>query len=382
LSRQITDYATGKAVRDNPEEAYRQAFEHILVDDLGYPKSHIGIEVTIQRGANRSAEEADIVVFNDPRHTQDNAYIVVEIETPKKRYDYQALSYVTATTAPLSVWFAGFEKNSAGPYYHYRDLSNDATKFTEIPTLPRFGESFETIGQYRKSDLKPAKALRLLFKRIHHRLYGSGPIKREENVAKEIIKLIFCKILDELSPDDLCQFRATPAEVTTPDGQAVVKKRIQSLFDELLLDPDFGTMFVDEKLEYGPEWITYVVSELQGIGFLHDETNTDALGDAYEVFLPSSLKGESGQFFTPREVVRFAIQMIDPSLEKKEIILDPACGSGGFLSVAIEYLRKQAFELYAPRKFSKDRINQIVKDHAGKYRAPLKTALGTMPSVN
>jgi len=367
LSRQITDYATGKAVRDNPEEAYRQAFEHILVDDLGYPKSHIGIEVTIQRGANRSAEEADIVVFNDPRHTQDNAYIVVEIETPKKRYDYQALSYVTATTAPLSVWFAGFEKNSAGPYYHYRDLSNDATKFTEIPTLPRFGESFETIGQYRKSDLKPAKALRLLFKRIHHRLYGSGPIKREENVAKEIIKLIFCKILDELSPDDLCQFRATPAEVTTPDGQAVVKKRIQSLFDELLLDPDFGTMFVDEKLEYGPEWITYVVSELQGIGFLHDETNTDALGDAYEVFLPSSLKGESGQFFTPREVVRFAIQMIDPSLEKKEIILDPACGSGGFLSVAIEYLRKQAFELYAPRKFSKDRINQIVKDHAGKY---------------
>lgn len=41
------DYATGKEVRSNPEELYRQLFEHILIDDLGYPKSHIDIEVIL-----------------------------------------------------------------------------------------------------------------------------------------------------------------------------------------------------------------------------------------------------------------------------------------------------------------------------------------------
>ena len=80
----IRDYATGKMINNTPEEKYRQEFEHILIDDLGYPKSHIDIEVIIQRGAKRNAEEADIVVFRNERKEQENAYIVVEIETPKK----------------------------------------------------------------------------------------------------------------------------------------------------------------------------------------------------------------------------------------------------------------------------------------------------------
>lgn len=102
----IYDYATGKEVKNNPEEAYRQLFEHILIDDLGYPKSHIDIEVVLQRGSNRNAEEVDIVVYDSPIHRQENAYIIIEIETPRKHYDLQAFSYVTATTAPYCVWFA------------------------------------------------------------------------------------------------------------------------------------------------------------------------------------------------------------------------------------------------------------------------------------
>jgi type I restriction enzyme M protein len=126
-------------------------------------------------------------------------------------------------------------------------------------------------------------------------------------------------------------------------------------------------MFEGEKIEYSPEWVTYIVSELQGIGLMHEDTNTDALGDAYEVFLPSTLKGESGQFFTPREVVRFAIEVINPSFTKKEILLDTACGSGGLLTIGIEHLQKQIIEAYEKRNFSKDKIKAILKDHAGKY---------------
>lgn len=361
------DYATGKEVRSNPEEEYRQLFEHILIDDLGYPKENIDIEVVLQRGAARNAERADIVVYNDSNHKQENAYIIIEIETPKKKYDLQAFSYVTATTAPYCVWFAGFEKNSEGPYYHYRDLKTDPTKFALIPTLPRYGESQETIGLYRKQDLKPAKALKLLFTRMYYHLYGNGPIKREENIAIEVIKLLFCKIMDEISPDELCEFRATPSELNSDEGKKAIRQRIDKLYATLLKDPDFGAMFKGETIEYDNNWIAYIVSELQGIALMHEDTNTDALGDAYEILLPSTLKGESGQFFTPREIVRFAMDVISPQYKNSEVILDTACGSGGFLSIAIEKLRKQIDELYKARGFSKDRLNSLLKDYADKY---------------
>lgn len=361
------DYATGKEVKNNPEEAYRQLFEHILIDDLGYPKSHIDIEVVLQRGANRNAEEVDIVVYNSSVHRQENAYIIIEIETPKKKYDLQAFSYATATTAPYCVWFAGFEKNSEGPFYLYRDLGKDPLNFMPIPTLPRYGETQETIGKYKKQDLKPAKALKLLFSRMYYKLYGNGPIKREENIAVEVIKMLFCKIMDEISPDELCEFRATPSELASADGKKAIRQRIDKLYAQLLKDPDFGTMFKGEGLEYDNEWIAYIVSELQGIALMHEDTNTDALGDAYEMLLPSTLKGESGQFFTPREIVRFAMDVIEPSYKKNEIILDTACGSGGFLSIAIEKLRKQINELYKNRGFSKDKLNSLLKDYADKY---------------
>ena len=362
----IKDYATGKLVNNTPEEKYRQEFEHILIDDLGYPKSHIDIEVIIQRGSKRNNEEADIVVFNDDKNkVQENAYIVVEIETPKKTYDKQALSYVTATTAPYCVWYAGYEKNSKGPFFHHRDMRVDPTHFQEIQTLPRYGETIETIGLYRKENLKPAKALKLLFQRIHYKLYGEGPIKREENVAKEFIKLIFCKILDEYSPDDLCQFRATPSEQETLQGNKIVADRIRTIYKELILDPDFGELFAGDELAYDDKWITYIVSELQGIMFTHPDTNTDALGDAYEILIPSSLKGESGQFFTPRSVVRFAISIIAPNYKKKELMLDTACGSGGFLTVGLENILNQIRQLYPNR--NRDRQRLLLKDYAGKY---------------
>ena len=141
--------------------------------------------------------------------------------------------------------------------------------------------------------------------------------------------------------------------------------RIRNIYKELLLDPDFGELFAGDELEYDDKWITYIVSELQGIMFTHPETNTDALGDAYEVLIPSSLKGESGQFFTPRNVVRFAISVISPNYRKKELMLDTACGSGGFLTVGLEYILNQIRQLYPNRNRDGQRL--LIKDYAGKY---------------
>ena len=358
----IQDYITGKQVRAYPEELVRQELEQVLVDELGYPKERIAVEFPIQRGSRsgRRSESADIAVFRSNKHDQKNLYIIVEAEPPGHPLDNQLFSYVTATTAEFAVWSDGLiPKKSKGPRYWWRDLKKDPTTFVEIPALPRFGESLDEIGKYKKSQLSPVKNIRALFQKMHNRLYGEGPLKREDDIAQEVIKVLFCKLFDELSPGETCQFRATVTELDTLEGRTAIGNRVRSLFEQLKSDPSYSGMFEDETLRYDDYWISYIVSELQPFGLTHDQTDTDAMGDAYEVFVGPQLKGESGQFFTPRSIVRLAVDMTDPNIERREQVIDPACGSGGFLIHVLNSVRRQLREKFP------DRSDNFV---AGRFR--------------
>jgi type I restriction enzyme M protein len=363
----IRDYVTGKSVSLTAEETVRQQFEHILVDELDYPKTNITIEFPIQRGARRRAEKADIAVFKNDIHEQTNLYMVIEIEAPGNAFDDQVFSYVTATTAEFAVWFDGLDrKRSKGVQYRWRDLATDPTRFIEIPAIPRFGESLEEIGRYRKSQLYPARSPKGLFQKMHNRLYGEGPLKREDAIAQEVIKLLFCKLYDELhTPGETCEFRATVTELKSEAGRHQIANRIRNLYQTMKNDPHYGDMFAGEELQYDDYWISYIVSELQGFGLTHEETDTDAMGDAYEIFVGPQLKGESGQFFTPRAVVRLAVDMLKPSLVKREQVIDPACGSGGFLIYTLRAAKREAHEHYV--EHSEAWINERVREYANNF---------------
>jgi len=340
----VRDYATGKSVRETPEEAVRQDFEHILIDELGYPKTHIDIEFPIQRGSKKKAESADIVVFRNAEHAQGNVYLIVETKAPGGSFNDQGLSYATATTAEFMVLFDGLDRDrSQGARYFWRDLASAPTVFQPIPALPHYGETLEEIGEYKRHQLVPALRLKGLFQKMHNRLYGEGPFKREDLIAQEVIKMLFCKLYDELySPGETCVFRATVSELRTPEGQRKVGQRVRELFGALKEDPGYGSMFRNEEIQYDDYWISYIVSELQRYALTDDKTDTDAMGDAYEIFVGPQLKGESGQFFTPRPVVRLAVEMLSPSFAQRERVIDPACGSAGFLVYALRCAKLQA----------------------------------------
>jgi len=367
VPEQIKDYATGKLLRKTPEETVRQAFEHILIDELGYPREHIDIEVTIQRGSRRGNEEADIVVFHSAVHEQTNMYMVIETEAPGHAFDNQVFSYVTATTAEFAIWFDGLDKKkSRGAEYRWRDMQAAPTEFEIIPTIPQYGETLDEIGKYKKSQLKPTKSIRGLFQKMHNRLYGEGPLKREDSIAQEVIKLLFCKLYDELHmPGDTCQFRATFTELKSKHGRKRVGDRVRALFDSLQSDAAYREIFMDERLQYDDFWISYIVSELQPFSLSHDETDIEAMGDAYEIFIGPQLKGESGQFFTPRSIVKTVVEMLAPSMVRREAIIDPACGSGGFLTYALRSVQAEAQRYYPDRPASW--ISQRVKEYAGNF---------------
>ncbi len=152
-------------------------------------------------------------------------------------------------------------------------------------------------------------------------------------LAQQLINLIFCKIYDEkfTEPNDIVIFRAGVDE-----NAKEVKERILTLFEDVkrkykeVLDKN-DTITLDVNS------IAYVVGELQNYCLI--EAERDVIADAFETFIGHALKGGQGQFFTPRNVIKMMVNILDPNDE--DLIIDPACGSGGFLIEALRYVWKK-----------------------------------------
>jgi type I restriction enzyme M protein len=354
----IVDFITGRLLRETKEEPVRQAIEHMLVEDYGYSKNQISIEFKIQRGSKKGNEEADIVVFNDSKNKdQMNALIVVETEHPGVDFDNQLISYVTATTAPFCIWANG-EKT----LLFYRDPKNP-TVFDPIPEIPRIGETIDDIGRHLKNQLKPAHNLKMLFENIHNQLYATANIKRPEELGREMTKILFCKIFDEKDSDPKCQFRATVDEIMDDNGKSKIVHRLKKIFD--YVKDEYSDVFdQSDKINLDNDSLVFIVSKLQQISLM--KSDTDTVGKSFEVFVPEELKGEKGEFFTPRPVVRMAVNIISPDPMKKEKILDPSCGSGGFLTMAMEKIREILDQKYKMSHLTEHQIEKIKSDYIGK----------------
>lgn len=118
-------------------------------------------------------------------------------------------------------------------------------------------------------------------------------------------------------------------EVTIPDA----------LYDEQKVkDPEVFT----DSIKVDDRVLRTVVSHLEAINL--SKTDLDVKGVAFEQFMDGFFKGDFGQYFTPRPIIEFAVKMMKPKHDWD--VLDPACGSGGFLLHALDYMRTQAGDYY------------------------------------
>ena len=328
----IRDYVSGKMVAATPEELEAvQVMSRRLVEDFGYPKEHLRTRPQWRVGTSPSASKKhpiDIVVFSSDKHVAENVTMVVECKRRIRKDGIEQLHrYLDMSAASIGVWFNGEEHQ-----YVRKILRRDGTRVFEVlPNVPRFGQRLEDIGLHRKRDLVPPSNLRAVFRDIRNHLAGNAPgITRDEPLAQEVINLLFCKIYDEIAsaPRDMVSFRWGVNEEPRK-----VHKRILDLFDNVKVE--YPDVFSDQdKIDLDAHSIAYVVGELQTYSLL--QADRDAIGEAFEVFIGPALRGAEGQFFTPRNVVRGLVEMVDP--RPGEMIIDPACGSGGFLTVALEHV--------------------------------------------
>lgn len=326
----IIDYLDNNVKRENkPEERIRQKTVQILCNDYLYPKDCIALEKVVKVG--REDKRADIVIFNDPsariHNNQGQISLIIETKAPtEKEPDGQLISYICATSAQGGFWTNG-EK-----IFYYRRVENN--KVEEWIGIPRNGEPWDAIGKYKKSELIVPIDLKLAFKRCHNAMFRSGI--DSEDLALDMTRILLAKHEDEESSDEVCQFRMTQEEFQDPDKREKACSRVRKLFE--LVKNRYPDVFKpSEEITCSDDQLAIVISQLQPYSFL--DSPNDVIGTAYEIYVASHLKGERGQYFTNRLVVSMMVEMADP--DDKSYILDPTCGSGGFLITSLNHVFKK-----------------------------------------
>lgn len=360
----ICDYIDGKFRNDTPEEYVRQTIEKRLVNEHKYLLNQIRIEFTIQLGSRKP--RADIVIFERDcsEITQENIKIIIEckreaIDARNAKDGVEQLkSYMSACpNCEWGMWTNGKQKEV------YRKYINEKgqIEFMDYNDIPSADGNLEDVNRPKRTSLKNAYDDNLLFtfKTCHNHIYVNDGMQKQPAFF-ELLKVIFCKIEDERNIPKPLEFYATSEERSNPDGQLTVKKRISQIFERVKNKKKYKLIFdSNDEIKLSPRSLAYIVSELQKYSLLN--TNIDIKGKAYEEIVGANLRGDRGEFFTPRNVMKMVVEMINPGVDDK--VLDCSCGTGGFLVTAMTHVMSQlekefAAEIGLPRsEWDSDSLN-------------------------
>jgi type I restriction enzyme M protein len=352
----------------NPEEKVQAEAYLKLILNYGYPKENIVQFVSVKMGV--SSKEADIVVYKDKEHAQ--PHIIVECkhkDVSNQEFNQaieQATSYAYALAGTIQyIWIVSSIEKSF-------KIDKDSSVKQTIPDIPRYGKTEIQKYKYAKGgrilsdaildtetkknffDIETIEQSELTkrFKQAHNSLWAGGELN-PSSAFDELDKLIFCKIWDERKlrkegkPYDFQIFSETvPKDATDEEKKEIEEKiskelfkRVNALYDEgKKKDPE---VFKD-NIRLDHKKVKTVVSYLEDINL--SETDLDSKGKAFETFMGSYFRGDFGQFFTPRNIVKFIVNVLPITHDSR--VIDTSCGSGGFLLYALDKVRKEADEYY------------------------------------
>ncbi|MFN3783130.1 MAG: restriction endonuclease subunit M [Spirosomataceae bacterium] len=352
---------------NNPEEKVQAETFLTLVLIYGYPENRIKQFIPVQMGSE--TKEADIAVYSDDECEE--TYILVECkkeDLTDQQFNIavdQAYSYAVAEGAKY-VWTTSRIKNQ---YYEVPDKKPKSR--IEIPDIPQFGINQLAPYKYVKGGISQTEAddisivaepdpnvkqkffdlqvvseseLTKIFIQSHQALWGGG--QRNPSVAfDELDKLIFCKIWDEKHPRKTGE--PYDFQIFRNEDPEDLLKRIKNIY--AIGEKEAPEVFKDGITLTAQETLT-IVKYFQRINL--NKTDLDSKGKAFETFMGSYFRGDFGQYFTPRPIVKFIVDSLP--ITHKSRVLDTSCGSGGFLLYALDKVREQANEFYDPIKDEKD----------------------------
>jgi len=329
---------------DKPEERVRQEYICRLVNNYGYQLDQMGQELQVtnsQRGLGRGS--ADIVVWKSKKDKAENNSPIIVVEckaehiTIREEDYFQGYNYASWAGADF------FVTTNQKETHIFKVLKGKVPKkLEEIIDIP----DAQTANDQKKIAelLKQTKAFtrdefsKLLFK--CHNIIRNNDKLSPEAAFDEISKILFIKIRYERSNSESQIFSAENFQ-KLKEGYEQIKSKdgldfYQFLFAQTKEEFKDDHLFeLSESIRIRENSFEAIVQELQIYNL--STTSDDVKGIAFEEFLGKTFRGELGQFFTPRTIVDFMTDILDP--QENEIICDPCCGSGGFLIKAFEYVR-------------------------------------------
>lgn len=326
---------------EDPEEKVRAEFFAELIYKYEYPANRIKVEVVVPD--RLPTDRADIVIFSDDDCKRPYAIVECKKEGVTDAEFNQAIEQGVGNATWVKLR-ADYVVIIAGGTHRVLDVSDKYGAFEReqniIADLPRAYGRPQEFRFYKgtDNDIKPVSREDLIaaIKKCHQTLWGGGRLS-PPTAFGELCKLIFVKISDEQKPrkkGEPYQF-----QIKTHEPSSKLAERINAIYNEQKAkDPEVFT----ESIKVDDRVLRTVVSHLEAINL--NKTDLDVKGVAFEQFMDGFFKGDFGQYFTPRPIIEFCVKMMKP--EQDWDVLDPSCGSGGFLLHTLDYMRKQAGDYY------------------------------------
>ncbi len=347
----IFSFIRGKWLVCKPEEEVRQKCVCMLVNVFGYSLDQMSEEFQVNNAHRGQGQaRADIVVWKSEEEKREGraAFIVVECKAENVKIheeDYfQGFNYAARAGASFFITY-----NNREIKYFSVDKEFAPKKLNEIVTIPKAAE----VGDEKrlKEILSQTKAFtreeftKLLLK--CHNIIRNNDKLSPEAAFDEISKLLFIKIDFERKSCGsqvftLEQFNRQEQDYEAPalptfTRCGINKSFMQELFEETKHSYEKDRLFEENELiKIRETSFKSILSLLEKYNL--SDTSDDVKGIAFEKFLGTTFRGELGQFFTPRTIVDFMTEVLDP--QEGELICDPCCGSGGFLIKAFDYIRE------------------------------------------
>lgn len=328
-----------------------------LVTDYNYPPEQIAHEVScgaIGRAALGSGDtKADVVVYSHTSRRPGTALIAIEC---KEYGGADAAPQAASYSRALGAAFHLFTDSDRWAAFETQPHPVDGVQVSDIPRWIGAKPLKQRLSKgHRLPPITDEEQLRSLIRVCHNQIHGEGmdPAKAFD----ELVKLFFVKIYDEQEVPDEYRFSVLAGETEKQTGD-----NIRELLKEAKARSQFRGLFVepgDDEFWVHNRSIRKVVETFQGFSFTTSTLiGIDAKGTVYENMVGATFRGELGQYFTPRKIVEFMVDLLEPT--RGDLILDPSCGSGGFLVYA---MRKIASEIREQqRNLPQHRAEQIIRE--------------------
>ena len=350
-----------------PEEQVRQSYICRLVNVYGYALEQMNEELIVSLASRGNGQaRADIVIWKskEDKNKSKAAFIVVECkaETVKIRQEdyYQGANY--AAWSGASFFVTTNEKETKFFRVDKDSMPKDLDEIIDIPNASIINDQKKVDKLLSQTKAFSRDEFAKLLQKCHNIIRNNDKLSPEA-AFDEISKILFMKIRYERNPDEEVLFSLEKFQRDEQQFEKNIKKHLpveaqipymQYLFkatkDEFAADKLFDSYETIKIKQYSFEQI---VKELEKYNL--SATSDDVKGIAFEHFLGTTFRGELGQFFTPRTIVDFMVEVLDP--QEGETICDPTCGSGGFLIKSFEYVR--------------DKIEKDVENYKKELKAKL-----------